>query len=89
MKSDTKQYSNYIKSNNIVVTKDSFFDTNGLKHTLIKDSQGWWVDEYNEVYLTKKSAIYFTCKNNQTIPCGGCGATEEKQRCIGCFHKFK
>jgi hypothetical protein len=21
-------------------------------------------------------------------PCGGCGATEERQRCIGCFHDF-
>ncbi len=23
-----------------------------------------------------------------TVPCGGCGATEDKQRCAGCFHDF-
>lgn len=25
---------------------------------------------------------------NSYEPCGGCGATEPKQRCIGCFHDF-
>lgn len=24
----------------------------------------------------------------RTVPCGGCGATEDKQRCAGCFHDF-
>jgi hypothetical protein len=24
----------------------------------------------------------------ETTPCGGCGATEERQRCIGCRHNF-
>lgn len=25
---------------------------------------------------------------NKYIPCGGCGATDPKNRCIGCFHPF-
>lgn len=23
-----------------------------------------------------------------TIPCGGCGATKDSERCIGCLHDF-
>jgi predicted Fe-S protein YdhL (DUF1289 family) len=25
---------------------------------------------------------------SETIPCGGCGATKDRERCIGCLHDF-
>lgn len=27
-------------------------------------------------------------ESNKYTPCGGCGATEPDQRCIGCMHPF-
>lgn len=23
-----------------------------------------------------------------SVPCGGCGAKEDRERCMGCFHDF-
>ena len=77
MKKDTKVYSSFIKneisSGRLYVGKDNF--TYGAevkdkrKYSLFNDSQGWQVmmpngEQSDEIYLTKKSAIYFTIKNN-------------------------
>ena len=63
MKRDTLVYSQYIKHNNIVCVGHVFTDLNKKVHTITKDNQGWWVDDQEGPFLSKKSAIYFTCKN--------------------------
>ena len=32
---------------------------------------------------------YSRSAHMKTVPCGGCGATNNSERCMGCLHDFK
>lgn len=45
-----------------------------------------WIDPMNISGIITNNPINM---ENKYTPCGGCGATEPIQRCIGCFHPFE
>jgi len=73
MKAETRIYSDFIKRNKIVVGKTNFSDTNfafyykgELKVIPLRkcDETGKYFAGDDDASLTKKSAVYFYCKNH-------------------------
>lgn len=65
MKAETKIYSDSIKRNNIVVSKDCFsfyIDKKLIVVTLTQDDDGKWFAENEDKCHTKKAAVYFYVK---------------------------
>ncbi len=69
MKSETKIYSEFIKRNNIKVTRYGFISPNGKEMRVYKsESTKWWyAGEDGDNYYTKKAAIYWYLQNNTDL----------------------
>ena len=63
MNAETKIYSDFIKREKVVVTKDSF-QYNFNKVQLQKDDDGKWYAEQDDKCHSKKAAIYWYIKNH-------------------------
>lgn len=64
MKAETKIYSDFIKRNKIVVREDYFFIPTMAIVQLAKGGNGRWYADNDDASITKKSAVYFYCKNH-------------------------
>jgi hypothetical protein len=67
MNLETKIYSDFIKKNKIVVSKDYFVYNIMIKPTIVpicKDDDGKWYADNDDKCHTKKAAIYWYLKNN-------------------------
>ena len=67
MKAETKIYSDFIKNNRIVVTRDSFVyksaKDNYKQISLSKDDDNKWYAGYDDKCFTKKAAVYYYLTN--------------------------
>jgi|688.fasta_scaffold187529_2 hypothetical protein len=70
MIAETKLYSDFIKRNKIVVTKDCFVYNIMIKPITVpicKDDDGKWYADNEDICHTKKAAIYWYSKNNTDL----------------------
>ena len=70
MIAETKLYSDFIKRNKIVVTKDCFVYNIMIKPITVpicKDDDGKWYADNEDKCYTKKAAIYWYLKNNTNL----------------------
>jgi hypothetical protein len=66
MKAETKIYSDFIKRNKIVVSKDCFVYNVMVKPIVVpltKDDDGKWIADNDDKCFTKKAAVYYYIKN--------------------------
>jgi hypothetical protein len=70
MIAETKIYSDFIKRNKIVVSKDCFIYNIMIKPIVVpisKDDDGKWYADSEDKCYTKKAAIYWYLKNNTEL----------------------
>lgn len=56
-----------------------------------KGYQNWWEGICSHLSRSRMKQLWSKDVENEIIsykPCGGCGATNPRERCINCFHDF-